>query len=443
MRRDTAPRVALLLRRRSLLLVALFYLPQLLHVRWSRSATAPPTAASCARCRSPTTCARSSRSTSASSGAASCSRPPRRSLCLLRRLPGRVVARAARARPRWRSALLALVILPFWTSFLVRMYAWIVLLRSEGVVNLALAGLGPAAGGAALQRLRGAARPGLRRAAVHDHPALRLAREARPLAARGGRRPRRRRPRARSCSVVVPQTLPGIAAGCVLVFIPSLGAYLAPDLLGGGKTAYVGNLIQSQFAVARDMPFGAALSFVLSLAVLAALPRVPPAAANGAGALAMAREAVRAAAGALLGVLTAARVYLFLYAPILVLVALSFNASRLSAVVGRLHARLVLRRRPRTRPSSASLRNSLLVGASPRRSSPPPRPPRRRSPSTATASGARALLEAPAHAPDGRARDRAGRVAAAAVRRGRPAPRLPDGDPGARRRSRCPTRSWS
>jgi spermidine/putrescine transport system permease protein len=69
-------------------------------------------------------------------------------------------------------------------------------------------------------------------------------------------------------SVIVPQTMPGIVAGCVLVFIPSLGAYLAPDLLGGGKTAYIGNLIQSQFAVARDMPFGAALSFVLSLVVL-------------------------------------------------------------------------------------------------------------------------------------------------------------------------------
>jgi spermidine/putrescine transport system permease protein len=60
-------------------------------------------------------------------------------------------------------------------------------------------------------------------------------------------------------------------AGCVLVFIPSLGAYLAPDLLGGARTMYVGNLIQSQFAVARDMPFGAALSFLLSLAVVALL----------------------------------------------------------------------------------------------------------------------------------------------------------------------------
>ena len=85
--------------------------------------------------------------------------------------------------------------------------------------------------------------------------------------------------------VVVPQTMPGIVAGCVLVFIPSLGAYLAPDLLGGGKTAYIGNLIQSQFAVARDMPFGAALSFVLSLVVVLPARRLPPAAAVGAGAV--------------------------------------------------------------------------------------------------------------------------------------------------------------
>jgi spermidine/putrescine transport system permease protein len=55
------------------------------------------------------------------------------------------------------------------------------------------------------------------------------------------------------------------------VFIPSLGAYLAPDLLGGARTAYVGTLIQNQFVVARDIPFGSALSFVLSLVVLALL----------------------------------------------------------------------------------------------------------------------------------------------------------------------------
>ena len=71
--------------------------------------------------------------------------------------------------------------------------------------------------------------------------------------------------------VTLPLTRAGIVAGCVLVFIPSLGAYLAPDLLGGARTVYIGNLVQSQFAVARDMPFGAALSFLLSLTVLGLL----------------------------------------------------------------------------------------------------------------------------------------------------------------------------
>jgi spermidine/putrescine transport system permease protein len=172
-----------------------------------------------------------------------------------------------RAPARWRNLLLALVVLPFWTSFLVRMYAWIVLLRTEGVVNMALGALGlPAANllyndfavllgqvygelpfmiiplYVSLEKLDGA-----------------LLEAAADLGASFG---------PTFWKVVVPQTMPGIVAGAVLVFIPSLGAYLAPDLLGGGKTAYIGNLIQSQFAVARDMPFGAALSFVLSLVVL-------------------------------------------------------------------------------------------------------------------------------------------------------------------------------
>ena len=71
--------------------------------------------------------------------------------------------------------------------------------------------------------------------------------------------------------MVLPLSAPGIVAGCVLVFIPSLGAYLAPDLLGGARFVYAGTLIQSQFAVARDIPFGAAVSFVLSAIVLVTL----------------------------------------------------------------------------------------------------------------------------------------------------------------------------
>jgi spermidine/putrescine transport system permease protein len=169
-----------------------------------------------------------------------------------------------------RGLLLALVILPFWTSFLVRMYAWIVLLRSEGVVNNLLQAAG-------LPRL-----PLL----YNDFAVLvgqvygelpfmivplfvsieKLDWALLEAAADLGADARRTFTR-----VVLPLTLPGIVAGCVLVFIPSLGAYLAPDLLGGGRTAYMGNLIQSQFAVARDLPFGAALSFVLSVVVLVLL----------------------------------------------------------------------------------------------------------------------------------------------------------------------------
>jgi spermidine/putrescine transport system permease protein len=190
-------------------------------------------------------------------------------LCLLVAYPvaywlGRVVP------PRWRNALLTLVILPFWTSFLVRMYAWIVLLRSDGVVNRALL----AVGAPALELLYndfavllGQVYGELPFMIVPLYVTLeKLDAALLEAAADCGAGPVKT-----FTSVVVPQTMPGIIAGCVLVFIPSLGAYLAPDLLGGGKTAYIGNLIQSQFAVARDMPFGAALSFLLSLVVIALL----------------------------------------------------------------------------------------------------------------------------------------------------------------------------
>jgi spermidine/putrescine transport system permease protein len=68
--------------------------------------------------------------------------------------------------------------------------------------------------------------------------------------------------------VVLPLSRPGILAGCLLVFIPCLGAYLTPDLMGGGKTVMVGNLVQNQFTSARDWPFGAAFSLLLMAIVL-------------------------------------------------------------------------------------------------------------------------------------------------------------------------------
>jgi spermidine/putrescine transport system permease protein len=73
------------------------------------------------------------------------------------------------------------------------------------------------------------------------------------------------RPWATLWRVIVPLAAPGIAAGSVLVFIPCLGAYVVPDLLGGGKTVMLGNLVQNQFTTARDWPFGSAISLVLML----------------------------------------------------------------------------------------------------------------------------------------------------------------------------------
>jgi spermidine/putrescine transport system permease protein len=71
--------------------------------------------------------------------------------------------------------------------------------------------------------------------------------------------------------VIIPLSAPGIRAGAILVFIPCLGAYLTPDLLGGGKTVMIGNLIQNQFTTARDWPFGSAVSLTLMAIVLVLL----------------------------------------------------------------------------------------------------------------------------------------------------------------------------
>jgi len=171
---------------------------------------------------------------------------------------------------RWRNALLVLVILPFWTSFLVRMYAWMFLLRSEGTLNLVLGrlGLGPLEllyrdAAVLLGQLYGE----LPFMILPLYASLeRLDPSLLEAAADLGARPARALWR-----VTLPLTRPGIVAGCLLVFIPSLGAFLAPDVLGGARTVFVGNLIQGQFAVARDMPFGSALALLLSLLVLALL----------------------------------------------------------------------------------------------------------------------------------------------------------------------------
>jgi spermidine/putrescine transport system permease protein len=164
---------------------------------------------------------------------------------------------------------LNLVILPFWTSFLVRTYAWMFLLRDTGLINTVLQKLGLIHNPLPLLYNDGAVILGL----VYGYlPFMvlplyatleRLDRNLLEAAADLGAKPW-----AALTRVVIPLSAPGIRAGAILVFIPCLGAYLTPDLLGGGKTVMIGNLIQNQFTTARDWPFGSAVSLTLMAIVL-------------------------------------------------------------------------------------------------------------------------------------------------------------------------------
>jgi spermidine/putrescine transport system permease protein len=162
---------------------------------------------------------------------------------------------------RWRLPLLVLVVLPFWTNLLIRTYSWIVLLNNEGLINRALRGAGLIDGSLPLMNNEFAIVVGLLYAYL---PLMVL-----PLYAsieRLGLSPRQAAadlgagPVAAFFRVTLPLSLPGIMAGCIFVFVPSLANFIVPDLLGGGKRVMVGNLIQSQFFQARDWPFGATLA---------------------------------------------------------------------------------------------------------------------------------------------------------------------------------------
>jgi spermidine/putrescine transport system permease protein len=173
---------------------------------------------------------------------------------------------------RRRNLYLALVIVPFWTSFLVRTYAWMFLLRDTGLINSALLALGVIREPLTLLYTPFAVILGL----VYGYlPFMvlpvyatleRLDKSLLEASADLGASPR-----ATLIHVIVPLSKPGIVAGSTLVFISCLGAYLTPDLLGGGKTIMIGNLVQNQFTTARDWPFGAALSLVLMLVVMGLL----------------------------------------------------------------------------------------------------------------------------------------------------------------------------
>lgn len=171
-----------------------------------------------------------------------------------------------------QSLYLHLVIVPFWTSFLVRTYAWMFLLRDTGLVNTVLLTLGFIREPLPLLYNPFAVLVGL----VYGYlpfmvlplyaTLAKIEQSLLEAAADLGARPWQSLWR-----VIVPLAVPGIRAGAVLVFIPCLGAYLTPDLLGGSKTIMIGNVIQNQFTSARDWPFGSAVSLAVMAVVMALL----------------------------------------------------------------------------------------------------------------------------------------------------------------------------
>src|SRR5208283_802128 len=192
--------------------------------------------------------------------------------CLLLGFPlALFISRAGKRRVLY----LNLVMLPFWTSFLIRTYAWMFLLRDTGLVNTALQALHLISSPLPLLFNNGAVILGL----VYGYlPFMVL-----PLYATLEKMDPALLDAAQDLGasqwvalwkVVVPLTKAGMVAGIVLVFIPCLGAYLTPDLMGGGKTVMIGNLVQNQFTTARDWPFGSALSLLLMAIVLVFLRHV-------------------------------------------------------------------------------------------------------------------------------------------------------------------------
>ena len=178
----------------------------------------------------------------------------------------------ARSPARWQPFLLLLVMLPFWTNFLVRTYAWMVLLRHDGLINRVLLGMGLIDVPLDLLYTPSAVVIGL----VYGYlpfmvlPIYVAVERLNPLLVDAAW-DLYASPWGVLTRIVFPLTKPGIVGGCILVFIPSIGSFITPDLLGGARSMMIGNLIQHEYLVVRDWPLGSALSFVLMAIVMAAV----------------------------------------------------------------------------------------------------------------------------------------------------------------------------
>ena len=168
----------------------------------------------------------------------------------------------ARYGGRRKALLLVLVMLPFWTSWVIRTYAWMILLRDNGVLNgvLGAFGLGPVS----ILNTDVAVVLGMTYGFLPftilplyvaiDRLDPNLVQAARDLYANG---------RGAFIHVTLPLTMPGVVAAAILTFIPTMGDFVTPDLLGGAQTTTIAKVIQNAFLTSRDWPFGSALGFVM------------------------------------------------------------------------------------------------------------------------------------------------------------------------------------
>ncbi|MFN2121024.1 MAG: ABC transporter permease [Anaerolineales bacterium] len=172
----------------------------------------------------------------------------------------------ARSPVRQRSVLLFLILVPFWTNFVIRTYAWIMILRGGGFLDSILQSLHVASEPLGLMYTPTAVMIGM----VYEflpfmilplYTSLeKIDNSLLEAAADLGAPPWRVFLR-----VTLPLSVPGMIAGTILVFIPAMGMFVIPDLMGGAKTILIGNVIRNQFLTARDWPFGAAASMILMI----------------------------------------------------------------------------------------------------------------------------------------------------------------------------------
>ncbi len=175
-----------------------------------------------------------------------------------------------RVRQPWRNALLMMVILPFWTSFLIRVYAWIGILKNEGLLNGLLMGLGIIDQPLPLLHSEFAVYVGI----VYSYLPFMIL----PLYASLERMDPTLseaamdlgcRPWQVILKIVLPLSLPGIVAGSMLVFIPAAGEFVIPDLLGGSNVLMIGKILWNEFFLNRDWPLASAVAVVMLVLLVA------------------------------------------------------------------------------------------------------------------------------------------------------------------------------